>query len=189
MYKKIISMVLIITGLLMLNSCGSSIPASEWGFENLADMDYKMLRVLDYSVEGTSDDYVVIDKGLLTGFKFEDGNRLVIGANIDSGMIDVSEYESGTFDYKYEIVDNDNINLNNGYSEMHIKDRITSEYRDNFVIFDMYLGVSQNDKLIPYTLLDFERGVDFETVEVEKQIGTGIFSHTNTIEGYKLYLK
>lgn len=195
MRKKLIAFLLMIISLFMLNSCGPSVPASEWGFENLSDMGNKMIKVLDYNVTGSGDDYVVINSNKITGYLFEDGNRSGISADIDetTGEIDMSELDCGTFDYEYEIVDNDNLNLNNGYTGMNIQDRITSEYRDNFVIFEMYTGgisgIDRSTKLIPYSLLDWNRGIDLETVEVEVTSGTALFKHTDIIEGYKLYLR
>lgn len=198
MYKKLVSLFIVITvisSVFMLNSCGSSVPASEWGFENLPDMGNKMIKVIDYNVTGSGDDYVVVNKKKISGYLFEDGNRSTISADIDetTGELDISEFDSGTFEYEYEIVDNDNLNLNNGYTGMNIQDRITSEYRDNFVIFEMYTGgissIDRSTKLIPYSLLDFNRGIDLETVQVEVTSGTALYKHTGIVEGYKLYLK
>ena len=191
MRKKLITFLLMIISLFMLNSCGPSVPAGEWGFENLSDMGNKMIKVLDYNVTGSGDDYVVVSSHIY-GYLFEDGNRSAISTDIDetTGELDISELDSGSFEYEYEIVDNDNLNLNNGYTGMNIQDRITSEYRDDFVIFKIYPGgMKDSAQFIPYSLLDWNRGIDLETVEVEVTSGTGFLKHTDIVEGYKLYLR
>ncbi|MGN1139538.1 MAG: hypothetical protein ACI4RM_08810 [Ruminococcus sp.] len=179
MYKKIISLFMVITlisSLFMLNSCRSGVNAKAWGFENLADMGNKMIKVLDYNVKGTSDDYVVVSKDRIFGYLFEDGNMLRISADIDETMseFDMSELDGGKFENKYEIVDNDNLNISNGLTTIYIEERITSEYRDDFVILEMNMGkAGESGKYIPYSLIKFPRGLEY----------------TETEEEYKLYLK
>lgn len=176
MRKKLIAFLLMVISLFMLNSCGPSVNAKEWGFENLEDMDNRLIRVYDYNVTGSSDDYVVVSKGWISGYLFKEGNKLKISADIDetTGEIDISELDGGEFENTYEIVDNDNLSISNGLTAICIKERITSEYRNDFVIFEIYMSlVGNSGEYIPYSLIDFTRGLEY----VERE------------EAYKLYLK
>ena len=133
------------------------IPVAEWGFNNLADMDNSIVEITAYSISKWGGDCHVTVTGKT--YLFENGYQLSKNFNIvDNECV----FENTDALYSYKVVDNNNIDLGNGWTSLRITDRKTTEYRDDFVVFVSSgtdsIGLSWERWYVPYSLIDWERG-------------------------------
>lgn len=168
--KRVLLIFLAITQIATLCSCGKSSdvtsgtfgqlpsaiedptsPVSEWGYNNLADMENAMVEITGYSVSKWGGGDVIVTG---TTYLFENGYLLTRNFPLQPGKI---AFENTDLVNKYTVVDNNNIDLGNGMDSHTIIERKTSEYNKNFVVF--VVESQQRERwFIPYTLIDWEKG-------------------------------
>lgn len=135
-------------------------PVSEWGFYNLSQMGYALVEITSYNLSNSNNAYVVATGSII---KFENGYKLRWGFTVENNKCVFSTANSPE---SYTIVNNDNLELSNGLDSFGIHERKTVNSRDNFVVFvneggawDLYI----DRWYIPYSLIDWERGVECDT--------------------------
>ncbi len=129
----------------------ASSPVSEWGYNNLADMENAMVEITAYSIDKWGYGDVTVTG---TTYLFENGYLLTRNFPLQPGKI---TFENTNVLNKYNIVDNNNIDLGNGMSSHTIIERKTSEYCKDFVVF-VIESQQQERWFIPFNLIDWEKG-------------------------------
>ena len=145
-------------------------PVGEWGFNNLEEMDNRILQIKGYSI-GEGEDYVYVSRaddekhniGSLHAFRFENGYVYDCNTKIkkDDYSFDEDELYKGVAESDYNIIDNDNLDEGDNYPNMSITERKTTENRDDFVAFVIDgTGVRGGSGwYVPYNFVDFDKGV------------------------------
>ncbi len=125
-------------------------PATELGFYHLDEMGYGIFGITGYSLSDRENPYVIFQSDYGPAItEFENG--FVIYHEIDPQSYTIN-YKGKT--YRYEIVNNDIFNVP-GDGTCTIEERKTVSDYPNFVVF-----VSGSRWYVPYSLIDWERGVE-----------------------------
>ncbi|MBE6924240.1 MAG: hypothetical protein E7466_03235 [Ruminococcaceae bacterium] len=130
---------------------GSALPpVSEWGYNTLDIMGNSLVDITGYNVKRFgSDSYVTVTGNT---YLFENGYVLRKDFPLKTGNV---AFENTRVLYSYKVVDNNNLDLGNGYDTESITERKTTKYRDDFVVF----VVQDLGWFIPYSLIDWDRGI------------------------------
>lgn len=151
------------------------VDASELGFDYLDYLGNNFVCIEAYSVNSG---YVETKGTQIRGFLFEDGWLKRTYSNVrdlDPEEIDIN-LDSGKSEYSYEVIDNDTVSLQNGWTGFTITERKTSDVDDEFVVLCVKKGSEGSYWLLPKKLIDF-------TIEAEETtLSSGEF-------GYRFYLK
>lgn len=159
-----------------------TIPLSEWGFNNLSEMGNYLIRINGYDLNG-DEPYVYFESrdkyDSPTSYLFENGYwfNCEISGDDSTGYTLQKEQLAGL----YEVIDNDSIywygsNDSDSGSAYMIMERKTVPEK-NLLVLEMGWDSDSVDWYIPYSLIDWEKGV----CEYEKR---GEYEYY-----YKLYLK
>lgn len=124
---------------------------SQWGFNNLAEMDYMLVRISSYTIKSQKSGYVILeDKPEIV--KFENGYKVRYIFEVKNGKCVLSNSGSAQ---KYSIAANETMDINNGYKSFEIIEKLTSDVKNNFVVFK----TTKNILYVPYTLIDWSKGM------------------------------
>ena len=140
-------------------------PAPEWGFNYLYEMGNCLISINAYSGKNSQDAYVIANGDCI---RFENGYMLRQSFDVENGQCVFGS--SGNPD-KYTVVNNDNLDINNGYESFYIE-RETISGRDNFVCFVRPKGMFRSEAwYVPYSLIDWDRGAEvISSTEYEQEI-------------------
>ncbi len=142
--------------------CGDTVgeklvPVSEWGFNNLTSIGNSLIEIDEYNCMEGKDSYVVFNGSAV---KFENGYRYHQEIQTRYGRC---EFVNDGVPSDYNIVDNDNMKYESNYCYYSIKERKTVPNRDNFVVLvtkESRVSRSYERWFVPYSLIDWDRGVD-----------------------------
>lgn len=164
-----------------------STPVAEWGWNNLEEMGYALIRVDGYDVSVPNNAYVYTTG--ITKYEFKNGYVLRSLYNDNKSSFDYHESD------EYQIIDNDTLKTyafsDNG--DFHISDRITSPSKKNFILLvhEYYYIVTMPgqdghkiEKYCPEVLIDWSRTPEKFTKTETLNNGTPYEQ-----EYIKLYLK
>lgn len=141
-------------------------PAPEWGFNYLYEMEYCLIEIISYNWTDQDNAYVIATGGCI---RFE--NSYMLG---QSFTVENNKCKFGTTGNpkRFSIVNNDNLDINNGYDEFCISERYTISGRNNFVCFVKPGGLFDFEQwFVPYSLIDWDRGAEvISSTEYEQEI-------------------
>lgn len=156
------------------------LPVKEWGFSNMYDYDYKLIRIKGYDITGSENDYVIYEDNY-SSIVFENGYKMDAKIDTETGKLITGDYP-----YRYTVVNNDLIDIQGESRGLKISERKTSSNRDNFVVFVQEATISYSECwYVPYSLIDWTRLPEKYEEEKKKSYGEGTYIQTY----YRLFLK
>ena len=146
------------------SSNNTTTPLSKWGFNNLSEMENYLIRINGYNLDGNNP-YVYFESRTKydspTSYLFENGYWF----NCEFSGDDTTGYTLKKRELAglYSIIDNDSIywygsNDSDSGSSYMITERITA-LENNLVILEMGWDTDFTEWYIPYSLIDWEKGV------------------------------
>ena len=141
-------------------------PAPEWGFNYLYEMEYCLVDITSYNLTDANNSYIVAT-GLCT--RFENGYMVRQSFTVENGKC---VFGTSGNPKRYAVVNNDILDINNGYDSFCISERKTISGRNNFVCFVKPGGMFDFEQwFVPYSLIDWDRGAEvISSTEYEQEI-------------------